>query len=108
MGRLSYMMYNCVRKKEKGEMALDKERKHKIMREFARHERDTGSPEVQIALLTERIKEITEHLKRHRKDIHSRYGLTKLVSRRKKLLRYLRENDFDRYREVVKALGLRG
>ncbi len=89
-------------------MALDKETKARIIKEFAREEGDTGSPEVQIALLTERIKQITEHLKRHRKDIHSRYGLIKLVSQRKKLLKYLKRTDFNRYREVVKRLGLRG
>ncbi len=89
-------------------MALDKETKARIIKEFGRHEGDTGSPEVQIALLTERIRQITEHLKVHRKDVHSRYGLIKLVSQRKKLLKYLRETDFARYREVVKRLGLRG
>jgi len=89
-------------------MALSKEEKKKIRTKFARSKTDTGSPEVQIAVLTAHIKEMTEHLKRHRKDVHSRYSLVKMVSRRKKLLRYLRENDFGKYREVVHTLGLRG
>jgi small subunit ribosomal protein S15 len=75
---------------------------------LARHERDTGSPEVQIVALTARIKAMTEHLKRHRKDVHSRYSLVKMAAQRRKLLRYLRENDFAKYREVVHTLGLRG
>ncbi|MEO0139958.1 MAG: 30S ribosomal protein S15 [candidate division WOR-3 bacterium] len=75
---------------------------------LSRHERDTGSPEVQIAALTVRIKAMTEHLKRHRKDVHSRYSLIKMAARRRKLLKYLKENDFAKYREVVHSLGLRG
>ncbi|MGB9589599.1 MAG: 30S ribosomal protein S15 [candidate division WOR-3 bacterium] len=75
---------------------------------LARHEKDTGSPEVQIAALTARIKAMTEHLKRHRKDVHSRYSLVKMAAQRRKLLRYLKENDFAKYREVVHSLGLRG
>ncbi len=89
-------------------MALSKEEKQEIRAKFARSENDTGSPEVQIAVLTQRIKDMTEHLKRHRKDVHSRYSLIKMVSRRKRLLRYLKENDFDKYRQVVHGLGLRG
>jgi len=87
---------------------LSKEDKRRIIEEWARHPGDTGSPEVQIALLTARIKYLTEHLKRHRKDVHTRYGLTKLVGQRKALLRYLKRENFARYREVVKKLGLRG
>lgn len=75
---------------------------------LARHDKDTGSPEVQIAALTTRIKAMTEHLKRHRKDVHSRYSLIKMAAQRRKLLRYLKENDFAKYREVVHSLGLRG
>ncbi len=87
---------------------LSKEDKKKIIDEWARHPGDSGSPEVQIALLTARIKYLTEHMKRHKKDVHSRYGLIKLVGKRRRLLNYLRREDFSRYREVVKKLGLRG
>lgn len=72
-----------------------------------RHEKDTGSPEVQIALLTQRINHLTEHVKRHKKDVHSRYGLLKLVEKRKKLMRYLKRTDYRRYVQVIKELGLR-
>ena len=89
-------------------MALSKQERQEIRTRFARDEKDTGSPEVQIAVLTKRIQDMTEHLKRHPKDVHSRYSLIKMVSRRKKLLRYLRENDFEKYRQVVHGLGLRG
>lgn len=87
---------------------LTKEEKEKIVKEFARHEGDTGSPEVQIALLTARIKKVTEHLKVHRKDYHSRYGLMKMVGKRRRLLRYLKELDLDRYKALIKKLKLRG
>lgn len=87
---------------------LTREEKEKIVKEFARHEGDTGSPEVQIALLTARIKKVTEHLKIHRKDFHSRYGLMKMVGKRRRLLRYLKELDIDRYKALIKKLGLRG
>ena len=89
-------------------MALEKEEKQKIIKEWQRFEGDTGSPEVQIAILTERIKQITEHLKVHKKDVHSRYGLIKLVGKRKRLLRYLKKEDFVKYQEVIKKLGIRG
>ena len=89
-------------------MALTKERKQELIQEFQRFPGDTGSPEVQIALLTERIRQITEHLRKHRKDVHSRYGLIKLVGKRKRLLRYLKREDFQRYQEVIKKLGIRG
>jgi small subunit ribosomal protein S15 len=72
-----------------------------------RHEQDTGSPEVQVALLTERINELTEHLKVHKRDFHSRRGLLKMVGRRRRLLTYLMKHDVDRYRQVVERLGLR-
>ncbi len=71
------------------------------------HETDTGSPEVQVALLTERISHLTEHLKTHKKDHHSRRGLLMLVGRRRRLLKYLRDNDVDRYRALIAKLGLR-
>ncbi len=81
--------------------------KEEIAKTFMRHEKDTGSPEVQIALLTQRIKHLTEHVKRHRKDVHTRYGLLKLVEKRKKLMRYLKRTDYRRYVRVIKTLGLR-
>ncbi len=87
-------------------MPLPKERKWEIIRDFQRHEQDTGSPEVQIAILTERINRLTEHLKKHKKDIHSRRGLIAMVNKRRKLLEYLKETDYPKYVEVSKKLGL--
>lgn len=87
-------------------MPLSKEKKEELIRSFRRHEKDTGSPEVQIAILTERINRLTEHLKKHRKDIHSRRGLIAMVNKRRKLLEYLRDTDYQRYVEVSKRLGL--
>lgn len=89
-------------------MALSKEQKKEIIAKFARNPNDTGSVEVQVALLTARIDQLTEHLKVHRKDFHSRRGLYILVGRRRRLLRYLQEQDPDRYRRLVDALNLRG
>lgn len=88
-------------------MTLDKEMKSKLMQEFSRHENDTGSPEVQIALLTTRITQLTEHLKAHKHDESSRRGLLKLVGRRRRLLAYLRRNDFDRYMALTERLNIR-
>lgn len=88
-------------------MALTQERKQVLISEYRRHESDTGSPEVQIALLTERINNLTEHLKVHRKDFHSRRGLLKMVGQRRALLNYLRETNYERYRMVIEKLGLR-
>ena len=88
-------------------MAISKERKNEIINEYARHEGDTGSPEVQIALLTERINELTEHLKVHKKDNHSRRGLLIMVGKRKRLLRYLESKDVERYRDLISKLNLR-
>lgn len=88
-------------------MALEKAKKWEIIKRFQQHENDTGSPEVQIAILTERINSLTEHLKVHRKDHHSRRGLFKMVGQRRRLLNYLRDTDIERYRQVVEALGLR-
>jgi len=88
-------------------MALAPERKSEVIRQFARTSGDTGSPEVQIAVLTERINGLTDHFKTHKKDHHSRRGLLQLVSKRKQLLRYLEHSDIERYRSIVKALGLR-
>ena len=86
---------------------ISKELKTKIIDEYKRDEKDTGSPEVQIAILTERINELTEHLKVHKKDNHSRRGLLKMVGKRRNLLNYLAKKDINRYREIVKQLGLR-
>lgn len=86
---------------------LTKERKAQIIAEFARHPGDTGSPEVQVALLTERIRYLTEHLRQHKHDFHTRRGLLKLVGQRRRQLRYLAELDVNRYRELIARLGLR-
>ncbi|MCI9015601.1 MAG: 30S ribosomal protein S15 [Clostridia bacterium] len=86
---------------------MTKERKQEIISTYKREEKDTGSPEVQIALLTERITELTEHLKIHVKDNHSRRGLLKMVGKRRNLLNYLAKKDIERYRDIVEKLGLR-
>lgn len=88
-------------------MAQDASRKSQIIGKFASHERDTGSPEVQIALLSDRITYLTEHFKTHKKDHHSRRGLLKLVGQRRRMLNYLRNKDYDRYRKVIAELGIR-
>jgi small subunit ribosomal protein S15 len=88
-------------------MSLTQEKKQELIQKFGRADGDTGSAEVQIALLTERINELTEHLRSHRKDHHSRRGLLMLVGKRRRLLRYLERADLDRYRTVVGELGLR-
>lgn len=86
---------------------ISKELKTEIMQKYARTAGDTGSPEVQIAVLTERIKELTEHLKSNKKDHHSRRGLLKMVGKRRGLLDYLKNKDIDRYRVLIEKLGLR-
>ncbi|HMM48515.1 MAG TPA: 30S ribosomal protein S15 [Miltoncostaeaceae bacterium] len=86
---------------------LSKDAKGAVIEGHRRHESDTGSPQVQIAILTERINQLTEHLKTHKKDHHSRRGLLKLVGRRRRLLSYLQRVDLDGYRELTKKLGLR-
>ena len=86
---------------------MTKERKQEVINTYKREEKDTGSPEVQIALLTERINELTEHLKVHKKDNHSRRGLLKMVGKRRNLLNYLAKKDVNRYREIGEKLGLR-
>lgn len=88
-------------------MALKKEAKEAIMAEFKLHDSDTGSPEVQVALLTSRILEITEHLKIHKKDFHTRRGLLKLIGQRRRLLDYIAKKDIERYRKLIATLGLR-
>ena len=88
-------------------MALDQQTKQEIINEYKIHEGATGSPEVQIAILTYRINYLTEHLKENKKDHHSRRGLLKMVGQRRSLLNYLIKNDIERYREIIKKLGLR-
>lgn len=86
---------------------ISKEKKAAIMKEYARCEGDTGSPEVQIAVLSARIQELTDHLKEHPKDNHSRRGMFKMVGQRRGLLSYLKEKDIERYRALIEKLGLR-
>lgn len=86
---------------------MDKTKKQEIIAKYGRHEGDTGSPEVQVALLTERINHLTEHLKNHKKDNHSRRGLFKMVGQRRGLLKYLEKTDIERYRSLIEELGLR-
>ena len=88
-------------------MPLSSESKSNIIADYARAEDDTGSPEVQVALLSKRISELTEHFGEHKKDHHSRQGLLKMVNKRRKLLDYLKSKDQDRYRELISRLGLR-
>ncbi len=88
-------------------MALTNEKKEELIKGFQIHENDTGSPEVQIAILTERINYLNEHLKANKKDHHSRRGLLKMVGQRRSLLDYLKKKDFERYRTIVTRLGLR-
>jgi len=86
---------------------MDKERKLEIIKQHERHDGDTGSPEVQVALLTERINHLNEHLKEHKKDHHSRRGLLLMVGQRRNMLNYLRSKDIERYRSLIAALNLR-
>ena len=95
------------KEKEVKNMAISKERKNEIINKFARHEGDTGSPEVKIAVLTEEINHLNEHARMHKKDHHSYRGLMKKVGHRRNLLAYLRQKDVQRYRELIQALGLR-
>jgi len=88
-------------------MAISKQAKQAIMAEHRLHDKDTGSPEVQIAILSERIKALTEHLKIHKKDFSTRRGLLKLIGQRRNLLDYLIKTDIERYRKIIKLLGLR-
>ena len=89
-------------------MALSTAAKAQIVKEHQKNQKDTGSPEVQIALFTKRINGLTEHLKSHKKDFHTRKGLTDLVSKRRRLMRYLKGKDFQRYQSLVEALEIRG
>lgn len=88
-------------------MSITAEKKSELISTYKRADNDTGSPEVQIAILTERIRNLTEHLKGHKKDVHSRRGLLKLVSQRRKLLDYLNGVEESRYKEIIKSLGIR-
>ena len=88
-------------------MSLSSEAKSEIVADYSRGDADTGSPEVQVALLSARISELTDHFGEHKKDHHSRQGLLKMVNKRRKLLDYLKKNDQDRYRELISRLGLR-
>ena len=88
-------------------MSITAGKKQELIENFRLHEKDTGSPEVQIAILSERINNLTEHFKTHKKDHHSRRGLLKLVGKRRSLLNYLQDNERERYQEVVTRLGLR-
>jgi small subunit ribosomal protein S15 len=88
-------------------MSITKEKKEELIGTHKKHEKDTGSPEVQIAILTERISNLTEHFKTHNKDHHSRRGLLKLVGQRRRLLDYLKKKDINRYRDIIGKLGIR-
>jgi len=88
-------------------MTLTKENKSQLVLEYQKHKTDTGSPEVQIAILSARITELTEHFKVHKKDHHSRRGLLKLVGQRRRLLDYLKKKDFSRYKDTIERLGIR-
>ena len=88
-------------------MTVPAEKKTELVSKYRQHEKDTGSPEVQVALLSERIAELTEHFKTHKKDFHSRRGLLKLVSQRRSLLDYLKSKDLNRYKKLIDGLGIR-
>lgn len=88
-------------------MSFDAEAKRKIVTEYARSEHDTGSPEVQVALLTQRIQHLSDHFKTHKSDHHSRRGLLRMVNQRRRLLDYLKNKDIERYRDLIDRLGLR-
>jgi small subunit ribosomal protein S15 len=88
-------------------MTMNKDQKQTVINDYKVHDNDTGSPEVQVALLTKRINELNEHLKVHKKDHHSRRGLLKMVGKRRNLLNYLKDRDIERYRSVIAKLGLR-
>ena len=105
MSAVRYESEECIRILEESMIATDA--KAKLVTKFGAHEGDSGSAEVQIAILTARIKELTEHFKIHKKDNHSRLGLLKMVGKRQKLLKYLKGKSFDRYATLIKELGLR-
>ncbi len=88
-------------------MTISKERKAELVREFGKNDTDSGSPEVQIAILTDRIRELTEHMKTHKKDFHTRRGLLMLVGKRRRLLSYIKAKDIENYRQLIAKLGIR-
>lgn len=88
-------------------MSITAEKKQKVIKEYATKKEDTGSPEVQVAILTNRIEELSQHMQAHKKDFHSRRGLLAMVAKRRKLLDYLKRNDEERYQKLIKALGIR-
>jgi small subunit ribosomal protein S15 len=88
-------------------MSVKYKDKHKVIKEYQLKEKDTGSPEVQVAILTDKIRKLTEHLKIHKKDFHTRRGLLMMVGKRRRLLNYVAQNDIERYRSLIKRLGLR-
>ncbi len=88
-------------------MTISKERKAELVKEFGKNEHDSGSAEVQVAILTDRIKELTEHMKSHKKDFHTRRGLLMLVGKRRRLLSYIKKNDINNYRQLIAKLGIR-
>ena len=96
-----------IRKERDIAMTISKEQKAEIIKEFGKTEQDSGSAEVQVALLTARIKDLTEHVKVHKKDHHTRRGLLMLVGKRRRLLTYIKDRDIDKYRELIKKLGIR-
>ena len=106
-GYRSLAEFTAVEEDHFKHVALAKETKEKIVSDFRTHEADTGSPQVQVALLSKRINDLTEHFKTHKKDNHSRRGLLKMVSQRRSLLDYLKKTDIEPYHEVVNRLGLR-
>ena len=89
------------------EMTISKERKAELIREYGKNEKDSGSAEVQVAILTDRIRELTEHMKVHKKDFHTRRGLLMLVGKRRRLLSYIKKGDIEAYRTLIKSLGIR-
>jgi len=97
-----------VRESKEEQMGLTQEKKKELIRTYGENETDTGSVKVQIALLTERIKELTEHLNVHKKDFSSQRGLRKMVGHRRRLLKYLKRQDFQAYKELIQRLGIRG
>ncbi|MEY8436471.1 30S ribosomal protein S15 [Atopobiaceae bacterium 24-176] len=88
-------------------MTISKERKAELIREFGKSDTDSGSPEVQVAILTDRIRELTEHMKSHKKDFHTRRGLLMLVGKRRRLLSYIKAKDIENYRQLIAKLGIR-
>lgn len=102
-----FLAYGDKKFKEVKMMAMNKTQKLEIINQYKVHDTDTGSPDVQIAILTHRINELNEHLKIHKKDHHSRRGLLKMVGKRRNLLNYLKDKDIEKYRSLIKQLGLR-